>query len=208
MMVRALRCLAILAVALCLALPALAADLGLPDLALLWIQGAYRAPLICEVHGVPRQALRSVIVHRVSRPDGTPASTLVFQNLDAPAGTQCHDVLGRSEPNVIGSLVLSLDAPSHPDTARHDFAETLRRDGYFTFDVLAGVLRTGPSDARPDALEPIDFRGGTARFGVVKPGSDDARRLAEFGPRRKLSLQLQTSDGKRLSFPLVQLGAP
>lgn len=200
--------LACLVAALGLALPAAAAAPDLRDLALMWIQGSYRAPLICQVQGSPRRALRTIVIHRAPSRDGRPTSRVIFQNLAAPPGTRCHDVLGRDEPNVVGSLLVTLDAPSHPDTARHDFEERLRRDGAFTFDVTAGTLGIGPTDAQPDQLEAHSFRGGTATFSVVRPGSDDARRLGEFGARRKLSLRVKAPDGTQLSFPLAGFGLP
>lgn len=197
-----------LVAALGLALPAAAAQPDLRDLALMWIQGSYRAPLICQVQGSPRRALRTIVIHRAPSRDGRPSSRVIFLSLDAPPGTHCHDVLGRDEPNVVGSLLVTLTAPSHPDTARHDFEERLRRDGAFTFDVTDGTLGIGPTDARPDQLQGHSFRGGTATFSRVRPGSDDAHRLEEFGSRRKLSLRLKAPDGTQLSFPLASFGTP
>lgn len=180
-----------------------AVDLGL--LALEWTRGVYRAPVLCEIDGETRRGLRRVLVRPDSRRGRRPANELALFDLDVPEGTRCHGLLGEDEPNVVGRLRFALDARSRPDTARHDFAAALRRDGGFTFDVRAGALRVGPADAAPEELEVVDFEGGSLEIRRLEAGSDARRRLADFGPRRKLRLELRApEDGPRLRFDLVQ----
>lgn len=179
-----------------------AVDLRL--LALEWTRGVYRAPVLCELEGETRRGLRRLLVRPDSRRGRTPTNELALFDIDVPEGTRCHGVLGGDEPNVVGVLRFTLEARSRPDTARHDFASALRREGGFTFAVREGRLRVGPPGAEPEALEAVDFAGGTLEVRRVERGSDAWRRLADFGPRRKLRLALEAPDGTRLSFDLVQ----
>jgi hypothetical protein len=179
---------------------------GLDELALEWIRGEYRAPLICEIDGVPYRALRRVLVSPGPRKARTPVNRLTLFDLEAPEGTRCHDETGLDQPNAIGSLALALEAPSRPDTAQRDFAAALRRNGGFQFQIRTGLLRLGAPGETADGLRKVDFSGGTAEIRMLERGSDRFRRLADFGERRKLGLSLQAEDGTRLSLDLVQLG--
>jgi hypothetical protein len=179
---------------------------GLKSLALEWARGEYRAPLICEIDGAPHRALRRILVSPGPRNSRTPMNRLAFFDLEAPAGTRCHDEMGANQPNAIGSLALALETRARPDTAQHDFDAALRREGGFEFQIRAGRLRLGAPGVDPDTLPVVDFSGGTAEFRKVKRGSDAFRRLAEFGQLRKLTLVIEAEDGTRLSFDLVQFG--
>ena len=179
---------------------------GLNELALEWIRGEYRAPLICEIDGVPYRALRRVLVSPGPREARTPMNRLALFDLEAPEGTRCHDETGVEQPNAIGSLALVLDARSRPDTALRDFDLALRKEGGFEFQIRAGRLRLGSPGEAASALRGVDFSGGTADIRKVERGSDAFRRLADFGQRRKLSLVLEAPDGTRLSLDLVQFG--
>jgi hypothetical protein len=131
---------------------------------------------------------------------------LAFFDLEAPEGTRCHDETGGEQPNAIGSLALDLEVRARPDTAQRDFELALRREGGFDFRIRAGKLRLGAPGEPSSALREVDFRGGKAEIRKVERGSDAFRRLADFGPRRKLTLLLEAPDGTRLSFDLVQFG--
>ena len=179
---------------------------GLNELALEWIRGEYRAPLICEIEGVPYRSLRRILVGPGPRGARTPMNRLTLFDLEAPEGTRCHDETGGEQPNAIGSLALVLDARPRPDTAQRDFKLALRKEGGFDFQIRTGRLRIGAPGDSANALREVDFSGGTAKIRKVDRGSDAFRRLAEFGDRRKLSLQLEAADGTRLSFDLVQFG--
>ena len=179
---------------------------GMNELALEWIRGEYRAPMICEIEGVPYRALRRIMVGPGPRGARTPMNRLTLFDLEAPEGTRCHDETGGAQPNAIGSLALLLDVRARPDTAQRDFQLALRKDGGFEFDIPTGKLRIGTSGDAASPLREVDFREGTAEIRKIERGSDAYRRLAEFGDRRKLSLQLEAPDGTRLSFDLVQFG--
>jgi len=171
--------------------------------------GEFRAPLVCEVSGTPRRAVRAIqVIPQPIRAREAPYARIRMDDLEAPPGTRCQDPLGKPEPNVIGNLTIILEGISHPDTATRDFQEALRREGGFRFRVRSGRLRVGAAGAPIDTLRTVDFRGGTAHFQRVKRGSDAWRRLQDFGERRKLALTLEAPGGERLVFDMVQLGAP
>jgi len=179
---------------------------GLNEVALEWIRGEYRAPLICEIEGVPYRALRRILVGPGPRGAPTPMNRLTLFDLEAPKGTRCHDETGGEQPNAIGSLALVLEVRARPDTAQRDFELALRKEGGFEFQIRAGRLRLGAPGEATSALREVDFSKGTAEIRKIDRGSDAFRRLADFGQRRKLSLQLEAPDGTRLSFDLVQFG--
>lgn len=179
-----------------------------PDLALLaleWTRGVYRSPLLCELEGETRRGLRRILVTPDSRRGGRePSNQIAFYDLEVPEATKCHSDVGGDEPNVVGRLRFEHDARSRPDTARYEFKKALEREGGFTFQVEAGTLRVGPAAAKPEALEAVEFAGGTLEVSRIEPGTDAARRLADFGRTRKLRLELEAPDGTSLAFDLVQ----
>jgi hypothetical protein len=181
---------------------------GLTELALRWAEGDFRAPLICAIEGAPRRGLRHVRVTRSPRESHRLLGRITFHDLETPPETHCHDELGNDEPNVVGSLVITFEGRSRPDTARFDFDEALRRNGGFSYPIVSGALQIGAPDAAADTLPLVDFKGGTAELTVVKRGTDSFRRLADFGPQRKLRLTLTAGDGTQLAFDLVQVGLP
>lgn len=185
-------------------IPAFASGQGLRDLALAWVQGEYRAPLVCVLDGTPRQALRRVRIHP-GRPGDRPSVRLSFHDLEAPAGIDCRGVSGQAEPNVVGVLELVFEGRSRPDTGEVDFRNALRREGGFTLRVMSGHLRIGAAGASTAALEDVDFSGGSAEIRSVPPGSDAARRLSLFGGERQRELKLSAASGKELAFELVEL---
>lgn len=175
----------------------------LAELALGWARGDFRAPIVCEIDGEARQALRRIRIAEGSRRSARASSRILFFDLEAPPDTRCVDMSGDDEPNVIGQLVIHFEGRRRPDTAGYDFQAALRREGGFRFPVQVGALRVGPPGG---TLEEHDLADGTVHIRRVPPGSDAARRLAEFGPRRKLRLEVEAEDGLRLAFDLVQFG--
>jgi hypothetical protein len=191
------------ALATAIAVGAGAATLGELVLAFTW--GEYRAPLICKVGGEPVLGTRLVRVKPVRRTSHRKMNRLEFYDLETPIGTQCIDDFGREERNVIGVLTLFHEGRTdRSDIGDHELREALRSRGFLELQIAAGRLRVG-SPAEPASGYPeIDFKGGTARFSLVKPGSDGWRRLAEYGSPRKLHLVVAGPDGTELSFDLVQ----
>jgi hypothetical protein len=192
-----------LALAAALAASAAAAQ-GVRELAFAWAQGDFRSPLTCLVDETPRQALRRVRIHPGPRHSARPSLRISFHDLEAPEGTRCTSVSGRSEPNVIGTLELVWEGRTRPDTGEVDFRNQLRREGGFDFKIESGRLRVGEVEAGRSGEAVIDFAGGVARVEPVAAGSDAARRLASFGGRQ-LGLSITAPRAQALAFDLVEL---
>lgn len=197
----------LVALALAAALPAAAAAQGLRDRALAWPLGDFRAPLVCAIDGTPRQALRRVRIHPAPR-GSLPSVRITFFDLEAPPGTTCSGLSSHDEPNVIGELDLTYEGRTQPDTGEVDFRNALRRDGGFTYKIRAGKLRIGPASDAASTLPPVDYAGGSARVQSITPGSDAAKRVAEYFPQRAFELELQADGAKPLAFDLVELPSP
>ena len=149
--------------------------------------------------------MRRVLVAPGPRHARPPANRIQLFDLDVPDGSRCYTDTGTAQPNALGGVLIALQTTSRTDTAQHDFASLLRREGGFRFSIRSGLLRMG--DAGTSVLREVDFTGGTAHFSVVRRGSDAFRRLSDFGPRRKLGLVLTAPDGTRLDLDLVQHSA-
>ncbi len=201
---RAARVATFLGALLACATPAVAqADLG--ELALGWTHGDFRSPIICDVEGKSGRVLRRVEVGVDRRITYRPTNSMIFHDLEAPGETHCYRDDGHEEPNVIGSLRFIFEGRrGRSDTAARDFQDTLRREGGFDFVVARGRLRVGKPGA--EEMRTVDFSGATARFEPVRRGSHAYNRLAEFGPRHKLSLTVTAKDGTELQFDLVAVG--
>jgi hypothetical protein len=177
------------------------------SLALLWSRGDFRAPLVCEIAGEAHRGFRRVLVE-AGPPQVVPAvNRLRFYDLEVPPGSRCVTETRGASPNVLGVISFLRRGRSRPDTAQRDFSATLRKDGGFSFEVVSGRLRVGPSED-PEALRVVDFRGGEARFEEIRRGSDAWRRMADLPASRKLKLRLEAKDGTVLEFDLVALGLP
>lgn len=176
----------------------------LNDLALEWVRGEFRAPLICEFDGLPRRGLRRLLIAPGPRSMLPRADTLRVFDLGAAEATRCFDDLGAEELNAEGVIRFSLLGPSRPDTARRDFAAALRREGGFDFEIREGRVQlqhVGDPDAEPRR---VDFASGVLRVRTVPRGSDIERRLLDLGGQRRLTLSLEAKDGTTVRFHVVQ----
>lgn len=194
----------LLALGLAAAAAAQAPGPDLNQMALDWARGDFRSPLVCEIDGTAQRGLRRVTISPEPREVQPPVARLRFFDLDVPDGTRCGTETLRDVPNVIGTLALAHRARSRTDTASHDFAATLRREGGFEYEILGGRLKLEPPHD-PAAAREVDFRAGRAWLGEVKRGSDSWRRLAEYPVPRKLALRLEAPDGSSLELDLVEL---
>jgi hypothetical protein len=173
--------------------------LDLNEMALRWTQGQWGAPLVCDLAGDVRRGVRKILVTPGPRDARPPSNKLAFVPMNLPEKVHCATDTGEPQFEVTGALLFHLDAISRPDIANHEFQETLQREGGFDFTIERGSLKL--------ADRSVDFAKGTARFELVRRGSDASRRLADFdGP--KLGLRLEARDGTRLAFDLVQPRPP
>jgi hypothetical protein len=187
--------------------PPCAAQTAAPDLGRLvleWARGDFRSPLVCEIDGAPRLGLRRVTIAPGPPTLERPAAHLRFFDLEVPDGTRCGTETEKEVPNAIGTLALAHRGRSRPDTAAHDFAATLRREGGFEFEIVSGRLDLQPAHD-PAASRRVDFRGGRAYLAEVKRGTDAWRRLAEYPVLRKRTLRVEAPDGSSLALDLVEL---
>lgn len=196
---------AALLAALLLAVPAPAgAAPDVVDLVLAWLRGGWRSPLLCTFDGQPRQGVRRVVIAPGPPQSERRVARITFTTLEARDAERCRNPLGGDAPNLVGQLIVTY-TPKRPrsDTPQRDF-EQLLREGRFALEVVRGRLRLGPTSEAPEALPEVDFTGGRAEVGEIPPGSDVARTLVDFGPRRRLWLALESPDGTRIELPLVQ----
>jgi hypothetical protein len=176
-------------------------------LALLWSRGDFRAPLVCEIEGEAHRGFRRVLVEAGPPQVAPEVNRLRFYDLEVPPGSKCVTETRGDSPNVLGVISFLRRGRSRPDTAQRDFSASLRKDGGFSFEVVSGRLRIGPSED-PEALRVVDFRRGEVRFEEIRRGSDAWRRLADLPASRKLKLRLKAKDGTLLEFDLISLGQP
>lgn len=174
------------------------------DLVLHWLRGGWRSPLLCTFAGEPVQGVRRVVIAPGPPQSERRVDRITFTALEARDAERCRNPLGGDAPNLIGSVLVGYTPKRpHSDTPQREF-EQLLKAGRFSLEVVAGRLRMGPTATAPDALPEVDFAGGRAEVGEIPEGSDVARTLVDFGPRRRLWLALEAPDGTRVELPLVQ----
>jgi hypothetical protein len=196
------------AAALLLAATGAAQSRGAPDatdLALAWARGGFASPAVCRFGDRARRGLRRVLIAPGPRTSELRVDRVQFFDLAAKGAERCLDELGAEERNVIGTLYVT-HVPKRPrsDTPERDLKQDLER-GPLVFPVVRGRLRVGPASAAAETLPEVDFAGGTLRLGLIEPGSDDARRIADVPGLRQLRLEAEAKDGTRIAFPLVEV---
>lgn len=173
-------------------------------LVLEWLRGGWRSPLLCTFAGEPRQGVRRVVIAPGPPQSERHVDRITFTSLAARDAERCRNPLGGDAPNLVGSLLVGYTAKRpHSDTPQREFQQLLK-EGRFDLEIVSGRLRVGPASQEPQSLPEVDFAGGRAEVGDIPEGSDVARTLVDFGPRRRLWLALETRDGTRIELPLVQ----
>lgn len=184
-------------------MPGSPVDLNL--LALDWARGQFRAPMVCQVDGAPRQVLRPVLIAPGTLGVAPPQNRIQFPDSEAPGVTRCTSETGTPERRVGGTLHITIRGRSRPDTVQRDFDATMRRDRGFEYEIVSGRLRIG-TFGEPDApLREVDFTGGKASFRLVESGSDAERILADFPGRQGYTLEVSAPEGERLVFHIVRI---
>jgi len=174
----------------------------LRGLAVNWVRGQYKSPLICEIEGQPVRGLRHVLATPSPQRTRIPMVRLAFVEMEVDKATRCFDDLGQPAPNLQGHLELRLPGRARSDSAVREFKTRLRRDRGFRFDIVSGKIRKQVVGAPELAPSVLDFSGGRARFERIQPGTDAARLLSDFDSPRKLQLTLTDRDGHTLALPL------
>jgi hypothetical protein len=175
------------------------------SIALEWARGQYRAPMVCNFEAGPQRVLRRLLIAPGPMGELPTQDRLEFPDPEAPGVKRCFSELGSEEPYVAGGIAITLRERSRPDTASHDFDQTLRREHGFDFEVLSGRLKLGKFGATNDPVKEVDFSHGKARLHMVEAGSDAAKLLSEFPNLPGLTLDLTSPDGTQLVFHLVRV---
>ena len=180
---------------------------GLSDLIAGWASGSLRSPVSCEIDGKLRRGVRRVIIEPVVQP-GRPSELRVkFVDLHVDGATRCVDSLGRALPNVVGTVRARYPGTPHPETAKRDFREAMKRKKGFQLDVKEGLLKIMPVGSGAGTDDTVDFKQGKLEISLIYPATDPARELAPFKSGRKLLLTLEAPSGERLSLPLFDPAA-
>jgi len=181
---------------------------GGPDinsLALDWVRGQYRAPMVCDFEAGPQRVVRRVLIAPGPVGEVPIQDRIEFPDPEAPGVKRCFSELGSDEPFVAGGVAITMRERSRPDTASHDFEQTLRHEHGFEFEVLSGRLKLGKFGAPNEPPKEIDFSHGKAKLHLVEPGSDAAKLLSEFHNVPGFTLELTSPDGTPLVFHLVRV---
>jgi hypothetical protein len=175
------------------------------DLALAWSRGGFASPVVCRFGDRAERGLRRVLITKGPRTSEQRVNRVQFFDLDAPGSSGCVDELGAEEPNVIGTLyVAARSRRPRSDTPERDLKQDLER-GPLEYEIVSGRLRVGSASKPADALRDVDFGGGTMRIGIMEPGSDDARRIADLPGLRQLRLEVVADDDTRIVVPMVEV---
>jgi hypothetical protein len=174
------------------------------DLALAWARGGFASPVICRFGDEVKRGLRRVVIAPGPRSAARRVDRVTFVDLGAAGATRCHDELGTEEKNVVATLIISY-TPKRPrsDTPQRDLEQELK-SGPLRFDIVSGKLRVGDATQAAESLPESEFEGGHFLLGMIKRGSDDARRLGDFASERLLRLEIEPRDGPALRMPLAE----
>lgn len=183
--------------------PARAQTPDLNRLALDWIRGRHASPVVCEGGGTVASAQGRLTVApgpKLARPA---TNRITFHGFDVSNAARCANVLGQEQPEVRGTIQVTLPGHSRPDLAPSEFRRALRSAGGFDFDVTEGRLQL-TDWSEPRVRRVVDFRGGQARFRRVRRGSDADRILGDYDSPHKMTLELAApgEEGETLRFDL------
>lgn len=195
---------AVLSAVLAVAAAPVAAQTGpsLQELAIDWALGRFGSPLICQIEGTPVRGMRRLQVVNGPRQLRSPLARIIFVSMEVEAATRCFTETEKSAPNISGTLEIRFPGAARRDTAHREFKTLLRREGGVEFDISGGVLRLQEVGVATNAARDVDFRGGKARFGLVRPGTDVERLLSAIKSPRKLDLVITARDGTLVKLPL------
>ena len=174
----------------------------LSDLVVSWASGSWRSPINCEFEGTLRRGVRRIVIEPNLIPGRPAGLKLRFVDLHPGEATRCIDLRGKAQPNLLGGVKARLPGRPHPETARRDFRQTLKRKKGFELDIIEGTIKVEAVGSDAAEYERLDFSGGTLRISVVYPATDEARELASFNSDRKFILTLKTKSGETIQLPV------
>lgn len=171
-------------------------------LALAWLEGRYRMPVVCAAGDGPSVpgALR-VAARRAPLEGPEPAVRVTFYGLpERPEGggaERCSNLLERDVPDLRGVLRVTYRSAGRADLGEADFRRTLR-GGSVRYAILDGTLVLRRADS--DTEERHRLEGGWLEVRALRPGSDGLRMLVGMLGRlpaqaRAFELRIETEDG-------------
>ena len=179
----------------------------LQDVAVAWARGSYGSPLICEIDGSPVRGMRRLQITPFVQAGRPTEAKIIFAAMDVEPGTRCFTDLGAAAPNLAGWVRLRLQGKSHADSVKRDFQQMLKRREGVRFDVSAAQLRIEEPREGDAEWKRVGLRGATAELRLVRPGTDDARLLADFSAPKKLRLEIRDGDNPVVTLPLFLVDA-
>ncbi len=177
------------------------------DLIARWVEGEFRSPVNCQIDGELIRGLRRIRIQSHRDRGRRDEFRIEFVDMEPGTATRCTDDTGRDLPNVLGELELRNLSRPHPDTAKRDFKQSLKRDRGFDFQISNGILRTRTVKLPAEEWKAIDFRKGSASISVIFPATDAQRALAPFHSQRKILLTIVAPTGEKLAFALFDPAA-
>jgi hypothetical protein len=103
---------------------------------------------------------------------------------------------------LIGSVRARYPGRPHPETAKRDFREALKRNKGFELEVIEGSLRFEPVGPEAGEARRVDFTRGKLLLSRVYPATDPSRELAPFKSGRKFLLTLKATSGEVVILPV------
>jgi len=176
------------------------AGVSLNDLVIEWMSGNYATPLLCTLDREPKRGLRRILISPVRRRTQYREALVQFADLEAGGAVRCFSEIGGHAPNIVGDLTVRHRTTKTRDTAMRDFKAELKRKRGFELDIVSGRLEmTEVGGAGP--AETLDLRGGKLRIHILRNGSDAMRLLQDLPSPRKVMIEIESKQGRRLAFP-------
>lgn len=207
----------------------------LTDLALEWSRGRYVTPMICTIQGEAVRAQRRALIAPAEKKFGKTILQFRFYRMQLPsAPSDCFSALGVQEFDIDGTFLATVVGKSRADSLERDFKEMLEHKGGIDLAIQEGNLSlhtfqsptpesvsntkhteqseasdtTIPSDTSSEisniTLQAVQIKG--ARLSTIARTSDLARSLADYQDFPQYQLDMELSDGRLLSMPLVKTG--
>lgn len=217
------------------ALPVHAAEPTLTDLALEWSRGRYITPMICTIQGEAVRAQRRALIAPGEKKFGKAILQFRFYRMQLPSTpSDCFSMLGVQEFDIDGTILATVVGKSRADSLERDFKDMLEHKGGLDLAIQEGkltlytfgestpkrVIDSGDAEKFdvPDAatlpnatsqtanFSAQDVQIKSARLSTVVRTSDLARSLTDYQDLPQYQLNMELTDGRLLTMPLVKTG--
>ncbi len=180
--------------------------------ALLWLQGRFRAPVTCiRADGSRVELEEAIVVREGPQRSGMPTLRLTFFGIDLPGATKCFNLIEPVLPDRRGSLYVTYRSSNRTDVGLHDF-QRAARTRTLRYRIVGGSLRIRPIDTPESEARVVRFDEDVLLLvSSVAPRSDGAKLLSEYSygagrsdPRRRLRFQIEGPDGFRFEGSFIE----